>query len=305
MKFSERERSCEMSFMNMGPWWHLYTPGRETPIILTDKDDFIFSMNLMARCAYEMKWVTIVAFELMDNHLHVILIGSEEDVKCLFNLFKRRLSRYLKGKGRHADLPGQFRICLKPIVDLKALRNMIVYVHRNGYVVDSDVTPFSYKWGTGRFYFHDFPIEKCLSELTCREQRMLLKSGDARLPEDFKVIDGCIAPTSYCSVKLGMAMFRDAHHYFSLISKNVESYSELAEELNDVEFLTDQELFAELSRILKMSYGITSSRDLSNAQRLDLARTLHFKYRSSNGQIRRLLNLSQSELDVLFPMPKG
>lgn len=49
---------------------------------------------------------------------------------------------------------------LKPINDLKALREAIVYVNRNGYVVNPSHTPFSYPWGTGRYYFNDVPITK-------------------------------------------------------------------------------------------------------------------------------------------------
>lgn len=96
-------------------------------------------------------------------------------------------------------------------------------------------------------------------------------------------------------------MFRDAHHYFIAVSKNVESYSGIAVELNDGEFLTDQELFAQVLKTVRHKYHLASTKDLSAAQRLDLARTLHYGYRSSNGQIRRVLGLSEYEVNQLFP----
>ena len=37
-----------------------------------------------------------------------------------------------------------------------------------------------------------------------------------------------VVPYSYCDIKFGMSLFRDAHHYFSMVSKNIESYSEVA-----------------------------------------------------------------------------
>lgn len=80
-----------------------------------------------------------------------------------------------------------------------------------------------------------------------------------------QVIDGYIAPPSFCDIRLGMAI---------LLQK-----------------VRDQ-------------YRVASFRDLSKAQRLDLARTLHYDYRSSNGQIRRVLGLTQYEVDSLFPMGK-
>lgn len=51
------------------------------------------------------------------------------------------------------------------------------------------------------------------------------------------MINGHIAPPSYCDIRLGMAMFRDAHHYFWMVSKDVEAYEEIAKDLDDGEFL--------------------------------------------------------------------
>ena len=97
-------------------------------------------------------------------------------------------------------------------------------------------------------------------------------------------------------------MFRDAHHYFSTISKNVEAYNGVATEIDDGEFLTDSELFTQICTIIKSRYGVSLIKDLSKAQRIELAKMLHYDYRSSNGQIRRLLSLTQYEIDSLFPL---
>ena len=122
------------------------------------------------------------------------------------------------------------------------------------------------------------------------------------LPGEWEVVGGYVAPWSYCSVKFGMAMFRDAHHYFMMVSKNVEAYAELAAELNDNEFLTDAELFVRLSSLLRSDYGVSSIKELAKPQILDIARKLRCDFRSSNGQIRRVLGLSQYEIDSIFPL---
>ena len=97
-------------------------------------------------------------------------------------------------------------------------------------------------------------------------------------------------------------MFRDAHHYYYFLNKNIESYNEIATELDDSEFLTDSELFVQLSSVLKTDYATSTIKTLSKAQKLDLARRLRQTYRSSNGQIRRVLGLSQYDIDSLFPL---
>ena len=55
-------------------------------------------------------------------------------------------------------------------------------------------------------------------------------------------------------------------------------------------------------KCLKQSYGVTALHDLTRPQKLDLAKKLHYDFRSSNGQIRRVLALSQYDVDALFPL---
>ena len=97
-------------------------------------------------------------------------------------------------------------------------------------------------------------------------------------------------------------MFRDAHHYFWAVSKNVEAYSGVATEIGDEEFLTDSELYSQLSKILREQYKGVALRNITKAQKLDLARSLRFEFRSSNAQIRRILGLTQYEIDSIFPL---
>jgi len=296
--FKENEQRCEQSYLRAGQWWHLYTAGKETPVLFTNDNDYRFAINLLARCAVEHPLIHMVAFEVMSNHIHIACCGDYVEILAFFKTFRRRLARYFSKNQR--VLPESFQPKVKQIKDISSLRNTIVYINRNGYVVNTSFTPFSYPWGTGKHYFTDFPVNDELGNYSTREIRMMLQCEVPDLPSDFRIINGHIAPTSFCSIGLGKSLFRDAHHYFSMISKNVESYSEIAADLDDGEFLTDQELFSELIKILNDRYAGAKLSTLTNAQRLDLAKELHFKYRSSNGQIRRLLGISQYDINQLF-----
>lgn len=296
----ESERVCEAVFLGGKEWWHLYTPGNLTTLLFKDNDDYRFVMNMIARCLSEFPALSAVAFEVMSNHIHMVLNGDRDLIKRFFEVFRRRLHRYLSAKGR--SLSRLFQMSLKPINNLKALRNTIVYVNRNGYVVNPGYTPFSYPWGTGRFYFNVFPITERLSDLPDKAIRRMFRGRNPHLPDDTGVIDGHIVPTAYCDIGLGMSLFRNAHQYFFMVSKNVEAYEELASELDDGEFLTDTELFSHLCKIVDNGYGGSSMKDLSPAQKRDLARMLRHDFRSSNGQIRRMLGLTQNEVDSMFPL---
>ena len=294
--FVERETYCEMTFSNFGPYWHLYTPGKDTPLTFATPSDLAFVMNVIALVASGMK-VRIIAFEVMGNHLHFVLAGQREEAFEFWEQVRRRIAR-------HYPVFKNMPCGLKEIENIQALRNNIVYVNRNGYVADPSHTPFSYPWGTGRYYFLDAPEGRALSETIIDERRKMFRTREPDIPFEWRVCNGYILPSEYCALNFGMSVFRDAHHYFSLVSKNIESYRELAVELDDGEFLTDQELFAQIFKYLRSSYGADRLSAISKAQKLDLAVKLRQEFRSSNGQIRRVLGLSAYEVDSLFPLTK-
>ena len=294
--FTESERICETSFLSGGHFSHAYTSGKEAPLLFADEDDFRLAMNVIAQSAAVHPKVRILAFEVMGNHFHFVVSSpAEAELLEFWDFIRRRLMR-LNSTAK------ALRLSTKPINSLQSLRNTIVYVNRNGYVTDRRYTPFSYPWGTGRYYYLDAPDGRELKDIFTVEKRAMFRCRTPELPETWRVAGGYVMPTSYCAIAYGMAMFRDAHHYFSMLSKNVEAYTEVAVELNDSEFLTDTELNTQLMATLKAEYKSASVRDLSKAQKYDLARQLRQNFRSSNGQIRRVLGLSQYEIDIVFPL---
>ena len=293
--FSEAERQCLISFECCGETYHAYTSGKDTPLLFQSTADKTFAMNATAYAAYlSGESIRIMAFAVMDNHFHFVIAGRKEDISKFFKFIVNKL-KYTIPPAR------ELQLFLKPILDLSGMRNTIAYVNRNGYVSNPHFTPFSYPWCTGRYYFNGVATEETYSDTTFIQRRTMLRGRTVKFPSDWQVTDGYIAPPSFCAIRSGMAMFRDAHHYFSAVSKNVEAYSGIAVEIDDGEFLTDPELFAKVLQTVRDQYRLASAKDLTKAQRLDLARTLRYDYRSSNGQIRRVLGLTQFEVDSLFP----
>lgn len=292
--FIEKERRCQESFASAGPYWHGYTSGKETSIIFTNDEDMAFVMNVIAQSAFvHSSQIKIISFQVMNNHFHFILAGNQNDITVFFGYITKRLSR-------HFPSVRKIKLYLKPISDIQALRNSIVYVNRNGYVANPSFTPFSYPWGTSCNYFQSFPKVRLIKDVRSTEARLIFRGRNPKLPEDWDFSNGYVSPESYCCLDLGMALFRDAHHYFNMIGKSVESYSDIAVDIDDGEYLTDPELFTEMVTILDTMFSGVKIKDLSNAQKLDLARTLHFKYHSSNAQIRRILGISQYDINQLF-----
>ncbi|MGM9740521.1 MAG: hypothetical protein ACI3ZP_07950 [Candidatus Cryptobacteroides sp.] len=288
-------------------------------MIFRNTKDYVFAMNVVARASIANPNVKIITFALMSNHIHIVAAGEAADIVLWFKHFRKKLSRSLgNGQIPGQGFPDSFRERLKELSDLKALRNVIAYVNRNGYVADPSYTPFSYPWSACGYYYTQNTPQIRFNELDTVTKREMFRGRVPPFTED-TLIATCgiattdnptlsrrtscyIAPPSYCDINIGKSMFRNAHHYFRSVSKDVEAYRDVASEIEEEDFLTDSELFTQICNILREHYQGADFNSITKAQKLDLARTLRYDFRSSNGQIRRLLGLTQYEVDSMFPM---
>lgn len=301
--YAEKERECERVFEMSGPFWHLYTDGRLMEDFLRSEEDFKTAMTALAVTAILFPKVRIITFELMGNHVHFILNGYAEDCLEFFGMFKARVRRVLHSYERIINWDC-FCAEILSIDSLSALRNEIIYVNRNGFVVNPQYTPFSYPWGGGGAYFT--PIfrmlpAKSVRELGFNKARELTHYRDVKSLEGLKFVGDIAYIPSFCRTDIGESMFRDARSYFNSLTRNAEAFSQIAERLKDSIFLTDEELYAAAVRYADKAFGSKQLTLLSPEQKIQLARELHFRYNASNQQIRRLTKLDIGILNELFP----
>ena len=303
LSFSEKERDCERTFEENGPYWHLYTDGTQMQDIFCSEEEFRTGMWTLAGAAHQQKDVRILTFQLMNNHLHKIFAGRKESGIEMFARFETRLRRSLAKTGRTIDW-SRFKRDILPIENLKALRNEITYVNRNAFVANAAYTPDSYPWGGGCSYFNAWTGHlrtSRLGDLKVATQRELLHLRDVAQYADLREIDMMPFVPSFCDTRLGESMFRDARSYFNSLTRNAEAFSQIASRLKDSIFLTDEELFAVMSVYINKEYSVKSSVQLNGEQKISVARHLHFGYNASNQQLRRLLRLDLAILEELFP----
>ena len=221
----------------------------------------------------------------------------------LFERLKARLKRILKTHERAIDWR-KFQAEILPITTLDALRNEIIYVNRNAFVASPHFTPFSYPWGGGCAYFS--PILRQLPAKTLRESgfnkaRELTHFREIRMIEDLKFYGDVVYIPSFCRTDIGESMFRDARSYFNSLTRNAESFSQIAQRLKDSVFLTDDEMYAVAAKYAESCFGCRQLGLLDPEQKIQLCKELYFKYNASNQQIRRLLKLDLNILNELFP----
>ena len=302
LTFAEKERICELAFQAEGPFWHLYTDGTKMQDIFWSEEEFKLGMIALAVCAILSPDVELVTFELMSNHIHLILRGSKAGCIELFSRFSLRLKRLCRQWGRILDR-NVFEPQILEIESLRALRNEIIYVNRNAYVANYRYTPFSYPWGGGWAYFSpviDQLPKKEIREVGINKVRELTHYRDVADLSKLKFVEDVPFIPSFCRIDVGEKMFQDARSYFHLLTRNAEAFSQIASRLKDTMFLTDDEMFVVAARSAVEEVSVKLGM-LTPDQKIQLARKLHFDYNASNQQLRRLLKLDISLLNEMFP----
>ncbi len=300
--FSNQENICETLFNQLRPFHHLST-SEDFEIIFTNDEDFRAGMIIMCICAVQFPHLHIYAFQLMSNHLHIILSGSSDEAHALFELYRKLLSRYLDAKGRSTSL-SRWEHDIRPVDSLENLRNAIAYDNRNGYVVCPYDTPFSYPWGTSNLYFSPdakMRFYESTRHITIRQIVDIVHSRKFDNVSGLTMVDDVVSPMAFCDISTGERFFRNAGHYFTKVSKDLESIVAIAHGIGERIYYTDDELFKAVQRISASKYGTTSPSTVDKKCKLELAHTMHYQYNASNKQIIRILRLDEAIVGSLFP----
>lgn len=304
LSFSEKERICESIFISNGPFWHVYTDGTQMQNIFSHEEDFKAGMWCLAASLHSNReMIRALTFELMSNHVHIILAGQRENCIKAFNLFAARLKMAFPRRRRTIDW-SKFKMDILPIDNLQTLRNEIIYVNRNAFVANPSYTPDSYPWGGGCAYF--CPWLKHLTstpfvELPILTQRALLHTKNIAPFASLEEIDSMPFIPSFCDITLGESIFRDAQSYFNSLTRNAETFSQIASRLKDSIFLTDDELFFATVSFINKEYSVRTVAELSAQQKINTARHMRFCYNASNQQLRRILRMDLAIIEELFP----
>ena len=204
-----------------GPFWSLQTPADMVGTLFSNREDFIFGMNLTAVCIAMFPGLRLLTFTLVSNQLLFLLSGEQETIGRYFLNYKKRLKRYLSDRFRYPDL-SRLEPELIRIRDPQTLRQEILRINGYGASGQPGYTPYSYPWSAGILYFNPLILKLPkvpLSSLSQAERRRISHSRLLPLPRSYLVYQGIIAPSSYCAISEGESCFRDARQYFRLLSR--------------------------------------------------------------------------------------
>ena len=292
--------------INVRNCWHFSTDGNAVDIMFYNDDDFIDGMNRIYVTLPGYR-VVILAFSLMNTHIHFILYGGFEECNMFVHDYVRRTSQYIAIKhGDHNKLDS-VPIHYQMIDTDFYLKVVICYTIKNAPVGGINYNAIDYPWSSGPLYFRrpgywSSPawLNKSSDNLPqdikmgVRRQKKLLKSH-VRPEAAVRMTGPIVFPGTYVAYEIVERLYKTckSFNYFLCISKeeDVEARGGTISHLS----IPMQEMRQHKNEVCKEMFGTSNIKKLNTQQRIHLARVLRSRFNSSKKQIIRLCGLVYEE----------
>ncbi|HIZ86296.1 MAG TPA: hypothetical protein IAC04_07380 [Candidatus Coprenecus stercoravium] len=276
---------------------HICTAGLEKEIIFKTDTDYIFGMNSIAVCMAG-RDMSMHAFCLMDNHVHFIVHGTDDDCGGFIKAYRKRL--FTLADMSSAD------ICMKEIDDTEYLLKAIAYVLRNPPTAGLAVLPMHYRWSSGPLYFNDVntltvnrPVTD-IAHMSKRRQQKLFRSR-WQLPGHYTVTaDGLICPECYVNYRHVEELFRTPVRMLYFLSRNDSMEMELTSGILRRARYSDSEMASTVTNLCSEIFSKSSSDMLSIDEKYQLADILRKQYGLGIKQLARLTHTSVNLLRQVY-----
>ena len=284
-------------------YFHVCTDGRSLPWMFKDKSDYIAGVNRMAVCHLRTK-AKIVAYVLMDNHVHFVLYGTMPQCKKFITLYKQLTGTWIHIKYNLDNFLKQLPTKILQLETEERILNTIAYIDRNPVVAGYKYLPTEYPWGSAQYMFRNHYANereekntKTLAEFTIRAKRALLGTRFL-LPDTWQINDeGMICPYSFMDISALESCFKTPVKYSYFLAKKLEGIVNQELEFSQKTFIPDIELRKILKGIIQQDYGKENISELDINKRLSVARKLRYNYAATTKQIARMVQLEKEALE--------
>ena len=285
--------------------WHFCTDGNAVDVLFYDETDFIDAMNRIYITVHDYD-VVILAFTLMDTHVHFILYGTQQECTGFIHEYLRRTSQYMATRHHQSNKLAGIPITRQAITDDVYLKTAICYTLKNAPVGGLMFNALDYPWSSGPLYFRRSGLwcspqwSSCCAELSIArlpvlERRRLLRSR-RHADLDARIVGPLVFPGEYVAWNVVEHLFKTcrAFNFFMCSSRedDVESRGGSISRLS----IPIQEMRQHRRELGKEMFGTESLAVLDIPRRLRLARALKSRYNSSIKQIARVCGLVYDEV---------
>lgn len=287
----------------MKPCFQITSSKLVSELLFRDEEDYIFGMNSLALILLSFPTVTVYAFVLMSNHIHLVLGGRKEDCEAYYDAVMHRLSLMLRRKyGLSGIVP--YGPKNRTTITVNGLDHFIVevlYSLRNPFKAKI-CYPGDYPWSSVGMYFsrRSQMTGHKASLFTARELRRILKTN-IRIPDDWTITDnGLIIPNFVKWKVVEKAFDNDEATFLRRLMEPVEArHNQLSCLPMELKF-SDQELAVRVIAICQNELNVKDHRQLPNKELLRLCRTLSIRFGSSPEQLQRVVGVDKYILEDLL-----
>lgn len=286
-------------------FYHLFSDGFRTDVLFEDKQAFIAGMNIVALCFLKCN-IDILAFCLMDNHVHFILYGTFDECMSFRDRFMHKYAIWYSNRYSGKILE-KMDFDIKLMEDEKYILNSIAYALRNGIAAGYCYCAEDYPWSSGGLYFR-MPERitemtsgwKQISEIKVRDIRRIFQTK-ADIPAEWKITpEGYIWPGNYIDFKMVEKLYRTPKSFTFFMGQSKEDEINRSLGISECIALPDMELRAKAVTHCLQRFNTTNLRKLNAQQRILLGKELRKTYRCSAKQIARIIHLDPQYVKELI-----
>ena len=132
--------------------WHFCTDGNAVDAMFFDETDFVAGMNRIYVTVKGYR-VVILAFILMDTHVHFILYGEYDECNRFMHEYIRRTSWYISTRHKETKKLDKVPLNCQKVDTDTYLKTVICYTIKNAPAGGIGFNAWNYPWGSGALYF--------------------------------------------------------------------------------------------------------------------------------------------------------
>ena len=289
--------------------WHFSTDGNAVDAMFENDEDFIAGMNRVFVVVQGYN-VVILAFSLMDTHVHFILYGTFEECNRFMHEYVRLTSFYISVTHHESNKLDGVPIRHQPVEDDAYLKTVICYTVKNAPVGGIMFNALDYPWSSGPLYFKRpgywssprwMDGVEMDSSRGFEQRKFALRTNNESITHSVvPMIGRLVFPGEYVAYEIVERLFKTckSFNYFLCITReeDVDSRGGSISLLS----IPMQEMRQHKNEVCQELFGKKSLKSLTTEQRLRLARMLRRRYNSSIKQIARLCGLVYGEVKDLI-----
>lgn len=274
-------------------YYHLSTDGWADGKLFHTPEQYAFGVASIALTTIKFK-VRVFAYELMPNHIHLILGGTGQQCMDCFHFIVQRIKKRLKQDG-YPPLPDDYWMKLVPVEDKESLRRHITYLARNKYE-KGDCTPCGHLWGTGYLLYNQFAEHIQGEKVKNMQVRKVERLVGSRipLPPDWEIhpVLG-ILPKCFVQWEKSQSQFSGVKDFMTALVKDYEAYVNVSESLGEEVEWSAEEAKDILWHLCHQLFPQKNLYSLSGDEKCRLAVKAVETYHLTTPQLSSVLNLPE------------